>query len=125
VGRLIGPLTMMLAPGLTAGHVRPLDLRRTLTWDQGKEMAEHVRFIGMRDEIDIAHHLSELGQGDTAAVDRACPRTQNACHIQTGETAEAGVPLAGTEPHDGHGRGYPCRMKVYSSFYWSVSSRDG
>ena len=48
---------VMLVPlphGRTATHVRsaltrqvtrlPADLRRTLTWDQGKEMAEHVRF---------------------------------------------------------------------------------
>ena len=48
---------VMLVPlphGRTAAHVRvaltrqvtrlPADLRRTLTWDQGKEMAEHVRF---------------------------------------------------------------------------------
>src|SRR6266566_3848126 len=27
-------------------------------------------------------HEGLEGQGDTAAVDRACPRTQNACHIQ-------------------------------------------
>jgi len=43
-----------LPDGRTAPHVRaaltrpltrlPADLRRTLTWDQGKEMAEHVRF---------------------------------------------------------------------------------
>ena len=43
-----------LPDGRTADHVRvaltrqlvrlPSDLRRTLTWDQGKEMAEHVRF---------------------------------------------------------------------------------
>ena len=43
-----------LPHGRTAAHVRaaltrqvarlPVDLRRTLTWDQGKEMAEHVRF---------------------------------------------------------------------------------
>lgn len=43
-----------LPHGRTAAHVRaaltrqvtrlPADLRRTLTWDQGKEMAEHVRF---------------------------------------------------------------------------------
>ena len=48
---------MVLVPlpdGRTAPHVRaaltrqlirlPAELRRTLTWDQGKEMAEHVRF---------------------------------------------------------------------------------
>jgi len=48
---------VMLVPlpdGRTAPHVRaaltrqltrlPAELRRTLTWDQGKEMAEHVRF---------------------------------------------------------------------------------
>jgi IS30 family transposase len=43
-----------LPDGRTADHVRlaltrhlswlPAELRRTLTWDQGKEMAEHVRF---------------------------------------------------------------------------------
>ena len=43
-----------LPQGRTAGHVRaalapqltklPTQLRRTLTWDQGKEMAEHVQF---------------------------------------------------------------------------------
>jgi len=43
-----------LPDGRTAPHVRaaltrqlirlPAELRRTLTWDQGKEMAEHVRF---------------------------------------------------------------------------------
>jgi transposase, IS30 family len=43
-----------LPEGRTAGHVRralsrqlrrlPAELRRTLTWDQGKEMAEHVQF---------------------------------------------------------------------------------
>jgi IS30 family transposase len=43
-----------LPDGRTAPHVRaaltrqltrlPMELRRTLTWDQGKEMAEHVRF---------------------------------------------------------------------------------
>jgi len=43
-----------LPNGRTAEHVRvaltkqltrlPVDLRRTLTWDQGKEMAEHARF---------------------------------------------------------------------------------
>jgi IS30 family transposase len=43
-----------LPHGRTAGHVRaalatqltrlPTQLRRTLTWDQGKEMAEHVQF---------------------------------------------------------------------------------
>jgi IS30 family transposase len=43
-----------LPHGRTADHVRvaltrqlsrlPADLRRTLTWDQGKEMAEHMRF---------------------------------------------------------------------------------
>ncbi len=43
-----------LPNGRTAEHVRvaltrqvaklPAELRRTLTWDQGKEMAEHVRF---------------------------------------------------------------------------------
>jgi IS30 family transposase len=43
-----------LPDGRTAPHVRaaltrqltrlPAELRRTLTWDQGKEMADHVRF---------------------------------------------------------------------------------
>jgi IS30 family transposase len=43
-----------LPHGRTAAHVRralaarmvtlPAQLRRTLTWDQGKEMAEHVQF---------------------------------------------------------------------------------
>lgn len=47
-------LLVPLPHGRTAAHVRealtrhvarlPADLRRTLTWDQGKEMAEHVRF---------------------------------------------------------------------------------
>jgi len=47
-------LLLHLPEGRTAGHVRealtdkigqlPEALRRTLTWDQGKEMAEHVRF---------------------------------------------------------------------------------
>jgi IS30 family transposase len=43
-----------LPNGRSAEHVRvaltrqiaklPVELRRTLTWDQGKEMADHVRF---------------------------------------------------------------------------------
>ncbi len=47
-------LLLRLPEGRTAEHVRralaermttlPAQLRRTLTWDQGKEMAEHVRF---------------------------------------------------------------------------------
>jgi IS30 family transposase len=47
-------LLVRLPKGRTAAHVRralaarmatlPAQLRRTLTWDQGKEMAEHVRF---------------------------------------------------------------------------------
>lgn len=47
-------LLFRLPQGRTAAHVRralarrmrtlPAQLRRTLTWDQGKEMAEHVRF---------------------------------------------------------------------------------
>jgi IS30 family transposase len=47
-------LLVPLPDGRTAAEVRaaltravirlPADLRRTLTWDQGKEMAEHVRF---------------------------------------------------------------------------------
>jgi IS30 family transposase len=47
-------LLLRLPEGRTAEHVRralaaqmttlPGQLRRTLTWDQGKEMAEHVRF---------------------------------------------------------------------------------
>ncbi len=47
-------LLFRLPHGRTAAHVRralarlmqtlPTQLRRTLTWDQGKEMAEHVRF---------------------------------------------------------------------------------
>jgi IS30 family transposase len=47
-------LLFRLPHGRTAAHVRralarrmstlPAQLRRTLTWDQGKEMAEHVRF---------------------------------------------------------------------------------
>ena len=47
-------LLLRLPTGRTAAHVRralaarmntlPAQLRRTLTWDQGKEMAEHVRF---------------------------------------------------------------------------------
>ena len=47
-------LLLHLPDGRTAEHVRraltermttlPEQLRRTLTWDQGKEMAEHVRF---------------------------------------------------------------------------------
>jgi len=47
-------LLFRLPDGRTAAHVRralarrmrtlPAQLRRTLTWDQGKEMAEHVRF---------------------------------------------------------------------------------
>jgi len=47
-------LLLRLPAGRTAAHVRralaarmatlPAQLRRTLTWDQGKEMAEHVRF---------------------------------------------------------------------------------
>ncbi len=47
-------LLLRLPAGRTAEHVRralaarlttlPAQLRRTLTWDQGKEMAEHVRF---------------------------------------------------------------------------------
>jgi IS30 family transposase len=47
-------ILLHLPHGRTAEHVRlaltrqmsrlPSDLRRTLTWDQGKEMAEHVRF---------------------------------------------------------------------------------
>ncbi|MGH8575033.1 MAG: IS30 family transposase, partial [Gammaproteobacteria bacterium] len=47
-------LLLRLPKGRTAEQVRrvlaarmttlPVQLRRTLTWDQGKEMAEHVRF---------------------------------------------------------------------------------
>ena len=56
---------VMLVPlpdGRTAPHVRaaltrqltrlPAELRRTLTWDQGKEMAEHVRF-SVDTKIDV------------------------------------------------------------------------
>ena len=53
---------LRLPHGRTANHVRvaltrqlsrlPADLRRTLTWDQGKEMAEHVRFT-MDTKIDV------------------------------------------------------------------------
>src|SRR6267378_4584905 len=51
-----------LPNGRTAEHMRlaltrqlaklPTDLRRTLTWDQGKEMAEHVRFT-IDTDIDV------------------------------------------------------------------------
>ena len=51
-----------LPDGRTAPHVRaaltrqlirlPAELRRTLTWDQGKEMAEHVRF-SVDPDIDV------------------------------------------------------------------------
>jgi IS30 family transposase len=51
-----------LPNGRTAEHMRlaltrqlaklPADLRRTLTWDQGKEMAEHVRFT-IDTDIDV------------------------------------------------------------------------
>jgi IS30 family transposase len=51
-----------LPHGRTAEHVRgaltrqlaklPAELRRTLTWDQGKEMAEHVRFT-VDTDIDV------------------------------------------------------------------------
>jgi len=47
-------LLVPLPDGRTAAHVRaaltrqvtrlPADLRRTFTWDQGKEMADHIRF---------------------------------------------------------------------------------
>ena len=55
-GGAFQPLRMLLhlPNGRTAEDVRvaltrqvsklPAELRRTLTWDQGKEMAEHVRF---------------------------------------------------------------------------------
>jgi IS30 family transposase len=59
IGTLVGRQTRFLMPlhlpnGRTAEHVRealtkriqqlPEALRRTLTWDRGKEMAEHARF---------------------------------------------------------------------------------
>ena len=89
-----------LPDGRTAPHVRaaltrqlirlPAELRRTLTWDQGKEMAEHVRF-SVDTAIDVyfcdphspwQRGSNENTMGCSVSTSRR-PRTSAATHAPT------------------------------------------
>jgi hypothetical protein len=82
----------------------PANLRRSLTWDQGKEMAEHVRFSGETGVAvyfcDPKSHSAALTRTPMACSANPCRRTPTCpCSHSSSSTPSPGLSTGALDRH--------------------------